>query len=379
MEPLPLKTSQHIVLSWQNNGLNKSWCKSFPSQLSLDSAKALNVIYSLKSYITLSLAIIRNFHIYHIFSISGKGGKKSKLHNPIHIGSKSILVLIHLNGFILNSNPYFWILNPIHLIGYGLDTFLDNPNCILGWVLTWPDPSWAKTIQVDVEQSKPEPMLNHSGLGRCRVSGPKSSRPGRGRFRAERAKADIAPSGPRSTSSQAGPGWCWVERARAWADLKRPWDVVTDPYWCWVERTRADVESSRPGPMSIRAGSGRCHSERTQADVESYRPGLILSRKGRDLSRVVRARANVDLYGPGPMLSCTGLGWCGVVRARVDVESYGPRSMLSRTGLGRSPIIRARVDVESYGPGSMLSRTNPSRCRVERTWADLESYRPGPI
>ena len=29
--------------------------------------------------------------------------------------------LIHSNVFISNSNPYFWILNPIHLIGYGLD------------------------------------------------------------------------------------------------------------------------------------------------------------------------------------------------------------------------------------------------------------------
>jgi len=61
--------------------------------------------------------------------------KKSKLQNPIH-NDPNPLVLIHLNRFILNPNPYFWILNPIHLIGYGLDTFLDYPNCILGWVLT---------------------------------------------------------------------------------------------------------------------------------------------------------------------------------------------------------------------------------------------------
>jgi len=40
--------------------------------------------------------------------------KKSKLQNPIHIN-------FNVNEFILNSNPYFWILNPIHLIRYGLD------------------------------------------------------------------------------------------------------------------------------------------------------------------------------------------------------------------------------------------------------------------
>jgi len=53
-----------------------------------------------------------------------KCGKKSKLQNPII----SILVLIHLNEFILNLNSYFWILNPIHLIGYGLD---------IDWIHFW--------------------------------------------------------------------------------------------------------------------------------------------------------------------------------------------------------------------------------------------------
>ena len=34
------------------------------------------------------------------------------------------------------SNPFNWI-----WIRYRLDTFLDYPNCILGWILTWPYPS----------------------------------------------------------------------------------------------------------------------------------------------------------------------------------------------------------------------------------------------
>jgi len=41
-------------------------------------------------------------------------------------------------------------------IRYNLDTFLDYPNCILGWILTWPDPGWAKTIRAQVEQSRPK-------------------------------------------------------------------------------------------------------------------------------------------------------------------------------------------------------------------------------
>jgi len=65
-------------------------------------------------------------------------------------------------------------------------------------------------------------MSSHSDPGRCRVSGPgpMSSHPGRGRFRAERARADIETSGPRLMSSLAGLGHCRVQRA---------WVVVTDP------------------------------------------------------------------------------------------------------------------------------------------------------
>jgi len=65
-------------------------------------------------------------------------------------------------------------------------------------------------------------MSSSSDPGRCRVSGPgpMSSRPGRGRFRAERAKADIEMSEPRLMSSLAGLGRCRVQRAQV---------VVTDP------------------------------------------------------------------------------------------------------------------------------------------------------
>jgi len=34
-------------------------------------------------------------------------------------------LLIHFNGLVLYPNPVFWILNPIQLFGYGLDTSLD--------------------------------------------------------------------------------------------------------------------------------------------------------------------------------------------------------------------------------------------------------------
>jgi len=51
-----------------------------------------------------------------IVIFSAKSGQKIQIAK-----SKSILLLIHLNGFISNPNPYFWILSTIHLIGYGLD------------------------------------------------------------------------------------------------------------------------------------------------------------------------------------------------------------------------------------------------------------------
>jgi len=38
------------------------------------------------------------------------------------------IILIHLNRFVSNPNPYFWILNLIHLIGYGLN---------IDWIHLW--------------------------------------------------------------------------------------------------------------------------------------------------------------------------------------------------------------------------------------------------
>jgi len=34
-------------------------------------------------------------------------------------------------------NNISWILSPIHLIGYGFDTFFDYLNWSLSWILTW--------------------------------------------------------------------------------------------------------------------------------------------------------------------------------------------------------------------------------------------------
>jgi len=118
-------------------------------------------------------------------------------------------------------NPFNWI-----WIRYALDTFLDYPNCTLGWVLTWPDSSWAKTIRAYVEQNKPEPMSSRSGPGRCRVSGSD-------RYRVVQVEADFELNEPRPILSRAGPDRCRVERVRA---------IVTDPDWCWVEWARADYK-----------------------------------------------------------------------------------------------------------------------------------------
>ena len=34
---------------------------------------------------------------------------------------RNCLLLVNLNGFISNPNPYIWISSPIHLVGYSLD------------------------------------------------------------------------------------------------------------------------------------------------------------------------------------------------------------------------------------------------------------------
>ena len=73
--------------------------------------------------------------------------------------------------------------------------------------------------------------------------GLKSIRLGRGRFPTERAKADIASSGPGPISSGLGP----------------------------LSRNQIDVESYGSGPMSSRT---------TRVDVESYGPVPMLSRTG---------------------------------------------------------------------------------------------------
>jgi len=38
------------------------------------------------------------------------------------------MLSIHLNGFIICPNPYFWIPNPIHLIGFELNLY---------WIIFW--------------------------------------------------------------------------------------------------------------------------------------------------------------------------------------------------------------------------------------------------
>ena len=102
--------------------------------------------------------------------------KKSKLQNPIH-RSKSILVLIHLNRFISNPNPYFWILNPIHLIGYGL-----NMDWIHFWIIQiafWVG-FWLGPIQVEPKQSGSRLSKVGPSPRQAESSGPNSNRVGMG-------------------------------------------------------------------------------------------------------------------------------------------------------------------------------------------------------
>ena len=61
------------------------------------------------------------FNIIYIFS-KKKTSYIKPIHNPLII-SKPLLV--HFNGLVLYSNSDFWILNPIQLFEYGLNTLLN--------------------------------------------------------------------------------------------------------------------------------------------------------------------------------------------------------------------------------------------------------------
>jgi len=220
------------------------------------------------------------------------------------------------------SNPFKWI-----WIRYGLNIFLDYPNCILGWILTWPDLGRAKTVWVQIEQSRPKStsswvvrvQVESSRYGskstksfrtKVKLSQPwvksswvadiESIRVVRSRYRAklaqanvyssrfmpmsswvfrvpygvERARVDIQTTKPRLMSNQADPSRCQDRQS---------------PGQCRAEQAKADIESSGPGKMSSRAGSNRCCAEQAWIDVESFGSGLLSS---------VRAWADVESSGP---------------------------------------------------------------------------------
>jgi len=113
------------------------------------------------------------------------------------------LLLIHLNRFISNPNPYFWIVSPIHLIGYGLDIdwihfWIIQMN--LGWTLTWPWPrlSWVNPGPSRAELARVHVKSSHLG--------PKSSRLGLGHSQAESVPDKVEQSRPRQKSSRVGSG-----------------------------------------------------------------------------------------------------------------------------------------------------------------------------
>jgi len=236
-----------------------------------------------------------------------------------------------------------------------LDTFLDYPNCILGWILAWPDPGWAKTIRVKVEQSRPKST---------------SSRVVRAQFESSRY-------GLKSTKSF----WTKVEPSQPWAklswvaDIESTW-VEVGPGQCLLELVHAHVELSLSGSIWSRAGPGRYPDNQAKADVEPSGPKLLSSRPGSGQCWVEQAKADIEPSKPGPMLNREG---------PTDVEQSRPEPMSSRPGRGRfraeqanaDRAERAQADIESIGPWSKSSRMGPSRCRVERAWADIESIGPG--
>ena len=296
-------------------------------------------------------------------------------------------------------------------IRYRLDTFFDYPNCILGEILTWPDPGWAKIIWVQVEQSRPK--SNQVGMGQSRaksfrvkdessqlwaksswVANIESTPVGRGWYRAD---------WPISMTSQAGPGPCRVESFGSDIESSRPGSISRRPGqgWCRAER-QADVEPSRSGSMSSWVGKGRywveraqadfelaglgpCPAERDQAHVEPRWPGKksswASSSQCRAPCRGRVALANIEPSDPKPMSSRAGQGRaspgrCRAEQVRVDVKPSGPRSILSWAGPGKYRAEQAQANVEPSGSGPISIRAGPGPCRAEQSRVNVESSRP---
>jgi len=161
--------------------------------------------------------------------------------------------------------PYFWILNPIHLIRYRFDTFLDYPNCILGWILTWPDPGWAKSAQVESSEYWPKSSQvvsaqswAKSTLGQFELSGlkPKSVWADASRFRPGLCRYEL----PQDDVKSSGLGWVGVGRHQL------------ESMWSWVFLSRWRAKRAQDKYRTERAQGYRSELARVNVELSRFRP-----------------------------------------------------------------------------------------------------------
>ena len=128
--------------------------------------------------------------------------KKSKLQNPIHISFNPFkLIYLKSKSIFLDfksKSIFFWILNPIHLIGYEL--YIDWIHFWIIQIVFWVE-FWLRSIQVDLRQFRPRLSKVSSSPRRAESSGTKSNQVGMGQSRAKSFRAKVELSQPWAKSS----------------------------------------------------------------------------------------------------------------------------------------------------------------------------------
>ena len=184
--------------------------------------------------------------------------------------------MIHLNGFISNPNPYFWILI-IHLIGYGLDV-----DWIHFWIIQivfWVG-FWLGLIQVEPRQFRPRLSKVDPSPRRVESSGPKSNWVGMDQSQAKSFRTKVEPSHFRPKSRRVISAQCRAEQVQEKVKPSKVGTMLSRPSPGRCRVAWADIEPSEPKQMSRRVGPGRCRYERAQTDVEPSGPGPMSSQAG---------------------------------------------------------------------------------------------------
>jgi len=137
---------------------------------------------------------------------------------------------------------------------------------------------WLAPIQVEPRQFRPR--LSKVDPSPCRVesSRPKSNWVGMDQSQAKSFRTKVEPSHFGPKSSQVISGQCRAEQAREKVKPSKARMISSRLGRYRAERARADVEKSGPGQMSRRAGPNLCWDERVRTNVEPSGPRPMSSR-----------------------------------------------------------------------------------------------------